>query len=92
MRTAPGAGSTFTVCPPEAPGEHGVREGPPVAPPPAAAGATVLLAEDEEGVRRLVRLLLEQAGYRVEAARDGQEAVEVAERLGGPTTCCSPTW
>ncbi len=47
----------------------------PVAP---AAAETVLLVEDEEVVRRLVRQVLEGAGYRVLEAADGGEAIELA--------------
>ncbi len=40
---------------------------------------TVLLAEDEPGVRRLVERILTASGYRVLAACDGQEALEIAD-------------
>ncbi len=39
-------------------------------------GETVLLVEDEEGVRKAVRRMLESAGYAVLEARDGQEALQ----------------
>lgn len=41
----------------------------------AAATGTILLAEDDELVRRLSVRVLTQAGYRVYAARDGEEAL-----------------
>jgi CheY-like chemotaxis protein len=57
----------------------------PEAPPAAVAepltepsAETVLLVEDEEVVRRLVRQVLEQDGYRVLEAADGEAALEVA--------------
>ncbi len=44
--------------------------------PPVADGAhTVLVVEDEPSVRELVRAALSRAGYRVLAARDGDEAL-----------------
>ncbi len=45
---------------------------------------TILLAEDEEPVRRLARVILERAGYRVIVAEDGTRAVEAARRWEGP--------
>jgi CheY-like chemotaxis protein len=41
---------------------------------------TVLLADDEEGVRRVVTLLLEDAGFAVIAVADGEAAVDAARR------------
>lgn len=46
----------------------------------AGRGETILLAEDEEFVCNLAIRILERAGYRVVAARDGQEAIEIFER------------
>jgi CheY-like chemotaxis protein len=43
---------------------------------------TVLVVEDEEAVRTLVSEYLISMGYRVLAAGDGTEALEIAERLG----------
>ena len=42
---------------------------------------TVLVADDDEGIRLLVRLALEDAGWVVEEAEDGASAVLVAEQL-----------
>lgn len=38
-------------------------------------GKRVLVAEDEESVRRLVAVVLEEAGYTVHAVEDGMEAL-----------------
>jgi two-component system cell cycle response regulator DivK len=41
---------------------------------------TVLIVEDSEDARYFMRLELEQLGYRIVEAEDGEKAVEVAER------------
>jgi chemotaxis protein histidine kinase CheA/ActR/RegA family two-component response regulator len=50
------------------------------APSPAAHKRRVLLAEDSEVVRETLRRLFETHGCEVVAARDGAEALELAER------------
>ena len=42
--------------------------------------ATVLIAEDEEGVRELASEFVSSAGYTVLTAKDGMEALAIAER------------
>jgi DNA-binding NtrC family response regulator len=44
----------------------------------------VLLAEDEEGVRQLIATVLEQNGYRVVVANDGEQAMREFERSRDP--------
>lgn len=44
----------------------------------APAARRILLVEDEEGVRRVVRRLLERAGYRIDDAACGQDALALA--------------
>jgi CheY-like chemotaxis protein len=62
----------------------------PRAPRPAAEAAggrgTILLAEDEHLVATLLRRGLADAGYRVESAADGHEALEIMSRLDGGVT------
>jgi PAS domain S-box-containing protein len=60
-------------------GEAAGRQAEPIA---AAQGARILLADDNEINRLLITTLLDQAGYRVETANDGAEAVAAA-RAGG---------
>ena len=43
--------------------------------------AIILIAEDEVSIADLARLYLTKEGYRVNVARDGQEALESARRL-----------
>lgn len=44
---------------------------------------TILLAEDDESVRMLAERILKRCGYRVLAARNGEEAVGVFKENGG---------
>jgi signal transduction histidine kinase/ActR/RegA family two-component response regulator len=44
---------------------------------------TILVVEDEDEVRSLASEFLRSAGYNVLTAKDGVEALEVSERLGG---------
>lgn len=75
-------GTRFTfylplVAPPES--AEG-QEAAPAATAPAVA-ARILLVEDEAATGRLVRVMLERAGYSVEVADGGQEALDL---LAGP--------
>jgi two-component system cell cycle sensor histidine kinase/response regulator CckA len=45
---------------------------------------TILVAEDEVGVRDLIRKVLTEQGHTVLAARNGREALELAQRYEGP--------
>jgi len=45
---------------------------------------TVLLVEDEDSVRKYLRVVLEDSGYRVIEGRGGAEALELATHFGGP--------
>jgi two-component system cell cycle sensor histidine kinase/response regulator CckA len=52
--------------------------------PRAGRDVSVLLVEDDVAVRRLLAILLEAAGYRVTAAADGAEALELVQKSGRP--------
>ena len=54
------------------------------APSPGQGTETVLVAEDEDGLRLLVRLVLERNGYTVLEANDGTEALRCCEQHAGP--------
>ncbi len=43
----------------------------------------ILLAEDEQQIRRVFRLVLERAGYRVLTAGDGVEALTISRAFSG---------
>jgi PAS domain S-box-containing protein len=51
---------------------------------PPVGMETVLIAEDEEGVREVLRKVLTRHGYRVIEARHGRDALLEAERHEGP--------
>ena len=74
VRTAPGAGTTFTVSLPLAEPTPAIAEAATETPAPAAVG-TVLLVEDEEAVRTIAQRILQRAGYLVLTARHGADAL-----------------
>ncbi|MCA9873731.1 MAG: PAS domain S-box protein [Anaerolineales bacterium] len=76
----PGRGSTFKVYLPAS--TDAVIENT-VTPPPAArqrGSETILLAEDEEMLRELVHMTLQEMGYTVLPASNGREALHLAQR------------
>jgi CheY-like chemotaxis protein len=48
---------------------------------PMPANPTILLVEDDDETRYMMRLQLEQRGYKVIEAEDGETAVDLAENL-----------
>ena len=84
VRSDLGQGTTFTVLLPvplEARRPERVSGHVPVERDLQGIG-TILVADDEEGVRALVATVLQDAGYTVELAQDGEEAVERLRTLG----------
>jgi two-component system cell cycle sensor histidine kinase/response regulator CckA len=83
----PGAGTTFRIALPlvDAPAHTGAHTGEQPVPSvePWRGSATVLVVEDNDGVRHLVRELLESDGMTVLEARTGAEAIEVFNRDPG---------
>jgi PAS domain S-box-containing protein len=51
--------------------------------PPARGIETILLAEDQDGIRDLARQFLEDIGYKVLDASDGEAALEIAHQHKG---------
>lgn len=81
--SAPGKGTQFTIrlpgtslSPPEPAAEL------PAVPSETPSTETLLVAEDDDALRDLLCQVLESAGYRVIAAEDGDEAVELMRRHG----------
>ncbi len=75
--STPGAGATFTLHLPVAtqPAESIARIPARLEGPRAPRLRRVLLVEDDDGVREFAREVLERAGYRVHAARNGVDAL-----------------
>ena len=82
----PGLGTTFKIYLPRvlesadtvaAPAPGGVRGG----------SETILLAEDNEMVRTLTCEILKRQGYTVVEARHGADALDIARRYHGRSTC-----
>jgi PAS domain S-box-containing protein len=84
VRSEPGQGTTFTVLLPvqREPRRAERVSGHALVDREIQGSGTVLVADDEEGVRSLVSNVLEDAGYTVELAADGAEAVERLQQLG----------
>ncbi|MBJ6723360.1 PAS domain-containing protein [Geomesophilobacter sediminis] len=70
-----GIGTTFRIYLPLTGGAEEFAEPEPVAPQVIEEEVTILLVEDDPGVRRVTRELLEAFGYQVVEAADGAEAV-----------------
>jgi len=78
VESAPGAGTTMRLFLPEAPSAIQAAPAQPVEQKRAVGfGETILLVEDEETLLTLLQTLLEENGYRVIVAKDGQEAVDL---------------
>jgi CheY-like chemotaxis protein len=81
VTSQPSHGSTFKVFLPvweEAPVPVNIEAMPQE--PERGGGETVLVVEDDASVRELSRVTLEQGGYRVLEAADGEQALEVWEQ------------
>jgi PAS domain S-box-containing protein len=81
-----GAGTTFSIYLPWCGAEAGDNGQAPPRPRPQAAGQVILLADDNEATRSLTREVLEEFGYSVIEAEDGQKALckfhENSARIG----------
>ncbi|MBR1481966.1 MAG: response regulator, partial [Ruminococcus sp.] len=78
--TAPGEGTAFTAHLPLAVAEPPQEDTEDEAAPVDFSTVRLLLAEDNEINRDIVTMILSQTGCQVEAAADGQQAVEMVSR------------
>jgi PAS domain S-box-containing protein len=85
VESVPGLGTTVTFGLPKAERAlvDGDRPAPETAAAPAAASETVLLVEDQDGLRELVRDMLELAGYRVLEAGAPAAAEQIGREFDG---------
>ncbi len=84
VESRPGAGATFTVFLPRAEGDAGAHGSEGATFASVSGCETVLLAEDEPAVRAMAREALQHQGYTVLEARNGVEALAVADAHAGP--------
>jgi PAS domain S-box-containing protein len=86
LETQVGRGSTFTVYLPahesEEVAEFPEEQAEELPARPRGAAQTILLVEDEQQIRELGQALLEEMGYRVLVAADGQQALEAFRLVG----------
>jgi CheY-like chemotaxis protein len=79
-----GHGTTFKVYLPRAKETAATKKSSPVLVKMPKGTETVLLVEDEDGVRALSKVVLQSGGYTVLEARNGQEAIWVAQEHPEP--------
>jgi CheY-like chemotaxis protein len=83
VETEPGRGSVFTVLLPRVEAELETPSAPAAPPTRESGGETVLVVEDDDGLRTLTRLVLENAGYDVLDAPAAEEGLEIASTHAG---------
>jgi PAS domain S-box-containing protein len=81
VESEPGRGSVFVVRLPRVPAVAPADTGP--SPAPVTSGRTILLVDDQEMVREMTRSVLDEEGYQVLVAGDGDEALRVSEGFSG---------
>jgi CheY-like chemotaxis protein len=83
VATAPGRGTAFTIYFPQV-STSAPNEPEQISSRSANGSETILVVEDQPALRDLVRRVLEQKGYRVLDAPNGEQAVHAAESSDRP--------
>ena len=81
--TEPGRGTAFKICFPRVDAEDDTAPPASAPPEPSRGSETILLVEDEQAVRNVATRVLMNQGYFVLAACNGEEALAIAEKVGG---------
>ncbi len=76
----PGRGTTFRVLLPAIEQRRAVEARPEPEPASLRGGETILVVDDEEAVRTVAQRVLEDAGFNVMTAADGDESVDIFRR------------
>jgi PAS domain S-box-containing protein len=80
--SAPGKGATFQIYLPQHVGKPATDEREVDSGEKLRGSESILLVEDSEPLRKLAQTFLESAGFRVQSAEHGEDALQVASRHG----------
>lgn len=80
----PGQGSTFKIYLPKAKGDAEPLDKKRTPVKALGGSETILIAEDNNGLRKLMRTVLKQKGYKVLESESGEDALRVVEGHDGP--------
>lgn len=80
----PGQGTTFKIYLPKTEAGEAFMAEEQIQPQHLEGSETILLAEDDDSARGLIRSILQEYGYRVLEAQDGEEALRLSEQHEGP--------
>ena len=83
VESTPGSGSTFRIAFPQTGNQTSPAATGSAPEPERSSGETVLVVDDEDGVRRMLTMLLERRGYRVLVANGGTQALEISDTYPG---------